>query len=142
MAGWPEETLDGRIERHVREHGFRAPPAAEALAQRLHDHSIDVALSELLCADPRQRVVGIMGGATTRRDDAWYRHAAELARLLTRSGFVVATGGGPGTMEAANLGAFLASEEDAALDEALRILARAPAYEGDPRPYVAAAAAV
>src|SRR4051812_753655 len=141
MAGWPGETLDGRIERHVLEHGFRAPPAAEALAQRLHDHAIDVALSELLCAEPK-RVVGIMGGATTRRDDPWYRRAAELARLLTRSGFVVATGGGPGTMEAANLGAFLASEEDAALDEALRILSRAPAYEGDPRPYVAAAAAV
>jgi predicted Rossmann-fold nucleotide-binding protein len=142
MAGWPGETLDGRIERHVHDHGFRAPPAAEALAQRLHDHSIDVALSELLCADPRQRVVGIMGGATTRRDDPWYRRAAELARLLTRSGFVVATGGGPGTMEAANLGAFLASHDDGALDEALRILARVPAYEDDVRPYMACAAEV
>src|SRR4051812_12455615 len=139
MTGWPGPTLDNRIEEHVREHGFRAPPAAEALAQRLHDHAIDVALSELLCSDPRQRVVGIMGGATTRRDDPWYRRAAELARLLTRSGYVVATGGGPGTMEAANLGAFLASQDDGALDEALRILTRAPAYEEDPRPYVAAA---
>src|SRR3954452_17491527 len=85
MAGWPGETLDARIEGHVLAHGFRAPPAAEALAQRLHDHAIDVALSELLCSDPRQRVVGIMGGATPRRDDPWYRRAAELARLLTRS---------------------------------------------------------
>jgi predicted Rossmann-fold nucleotide-binding protein len=126
----------------VRDHGFRAPPAAEALAQRLHDHSIDVALSELLCADPRQRVVGIMGGATTPRDDLGYRRAAELARLLTRSGFVVATGGGPGTMEAANLGAFLASRDDGALDEALSILARTPAYEDDPRPYMVCAAEV
>src|SRR3954447_5435346 len=138
MGGWPGVTLDGRIERHVLDHGFRAPPAAEALAQRLHDHAIDVALSELLCAEPK-RVVGIMGGATTRRDDPWYRRAAELARLLTRSGYVVATGGGPGTMEAANLGAFLASQDDGALDESLRILTRAPAYEEDPRPYVAAA---
>src|SRR5919107_2737724 len=73
MSGWPRETLDDRIERHVRDHGFRSPPADEALAQRLHDHSIDVALSELLCADPHQRVVGIMGGATTPRDHPWYR---------------------------------------------------------------------
>src|SRR3569623_1449303 len=78
MRGWPGETLDGRIERHVRDHGVRSPPAEEALAQRLHDHSIDVALSELLCADPRQRVVGIMGGATTLRDSEDYRRAAEL----------------------------------------------------------------
>jgi predicted Rossmann-fold nucleotide-binding protein len=142
MGGWPGETLDERIESHVLSHGFRAPPAEEALAQRLHDHSIDVALSELLCADPRQRVVGIMGGATTLRDSEDYRRAAELARLLTRSGFVVATGGGPGTMEAANLGAFLASHDDGALDEALSILARTPAYEDDVRPYMAAAVEV
>ena len=67
MGGWPGETLDERIESHVLSHGFRAPPASEALAQRLHDHSIDVARSELLCADPRQRVVGIRGGATQGR---------------------------------------------------------------------------
>jgi predicted Rossmann-fold nucleotide-binding protein len=142
MAGWPEETLDGRIERHVLDHGFRAPPAAEALAQRLHDHRIDAALSEMLCADPRQRVAGIMGGATTPRTDPWYRRTAELARRLGRAGFLVASGGGPGTMEAANLGALLAPHDDAALDEALAILARAPAYEQDVRPYVAAAAEV
>src|SRR5215212_5462628 len=142
MAGWPEETLDARIERHVLEHGFRAPPAAEALAQRLHDHAIDVALSELLCADPRQHVVGIMGGATTARTDPWYLRAAELARLLSRAGFLVASGGGPGMMEAANLGAFFAPHDDEALDEALATLALAPSYEDDPKPYVAAAADV
>src|SRR5215213_1087215 len=138
MAGWPGETLDARIERHVLDHGFRSPAAAEALAQRLHDHSIDVALSELLCRDPTTRVVGIMGGATTPRTDPWYRRVAELARLLTRSGYLVASGGGPGTMEAANLGAFLAPREDVALDEALAMLARVPTYEDDTRPYVEA----
>src|SRR5689334_3689425 len=79
MAGWPDDTVDGRIERHVLEHGFRSPPAAEALAQRLHDHRIDVALSEFLCAEPRQRVVGVMGSAATPRDDPWYRRVAVLA---------------------------------------------------------------
>src|SRR4051794_4483237 len=140
MAGWPGETLDGRIERHVLEHGFRSPPAAEALAQRLHDHAVDAALSELLCQDPRRRVVGIMGGATTPRSDPWYRRVAELARALTRAGYLVASGGGPGSMEAANLGAFLAERDDAALEAALAALARAPRYEDDPLPYVEAAA--
>jgi predicted Rossmann-fold nucleotide-binding protein len=143
MAGWPEETLDARIGHHVLEHGFRAPPAAEALAQRLHDHAIDVALGELLCTEPTERVVGIMGGATTPRTDPWYPRVAELARRLARAGFMVASGGGPGTMEAANLGAFMAGHEDGALDDALSILTRAPAYEnGGERAYVDAAAEV
>src|SRR2546423_3675807 len=56
--------LDARIERHVLDNGFRAPRAPEALAQRLHDYAIDVALSKFLCVEgaPR-RVVGIMGSA-------------------------------------------------------------------------------
>ena len=142
MAGWPGETLDARIQRHVLEHGFRAPPAAEALAQRLHDHAVDVALSELLCSESTERVVGIMGGATTPRTDPWYRRVAELARGLARAGFMVASGGGPGTMEAANLGAFMAEHEDEALDDALSILVRAPAYEDGERAYVEAATEV
>jgi predicted Rossmann-fold nucleotide-binding protein len=139
MAGWPGETLDARIERHVLEHGFRAPPAEEALAQRLHDHAIDVALSEMLCAEPRQRVVGIMGGATTARNDPWYARVAQLARALARAGYLVASGGGPGTMEAANLGAFLAGAGDDALDEALEVLGRAPDYAHELAAYVEAA---
>src|SRR4051795_3490969 len=89
MAGWPGETLDARIERHVLDHGFRAPPAPEALAQRLHDHAIDVALADFLQAeaDPR-RVVGIMGSAVTPRDARWYRAAAELGRLAARAGYL------------------------------------------------------
>src|SRR3954463_6218912 len=136
--------LDGRVERHVLDHGFRAPAAPEALAQRLHDHAIDVALSEFLSTEgePR-RVVGIMGSAVTRREDRWYRAAAELGRLAARAGYLVASGGGPGIMEAANLGAFLAPHDDDALDDAIAELVRAPPYEPEHREaYAAAAAAV
>ena len=140
MAGWPGDTLDARIERHVQENGFRSPPSDEALAQRLHDHSVDVALSGLLCREPS--VVGVMGSAVTPRTDPAYVRVAQLARALARAGYLVATGGGPGSMEAANLGAFMATHPDAALDEAVRILARAPTYEGDMQPYVEAAVAV
>ena len=139
-----EAGLDARIERHVLANGFRAPPAPEALAQRLHDHAIDVALSEFLHTEgePR-RVVGIMGSAVTPRDDRWYRAAAELGRLAARAGYLVASGGGPGIMEAANLGAFLAPHDDGALDHAIAELGRAPSYEPERRDdYVAGAAVV
>jgi predicted Rossmann-fold nucleotide-binding protein len=68
---------------------------------------------------------------------------AELARSIARSGVLGASGGGPGSMEAANLGAFMATHHDHALDEAIELLARAPDYEnGNEGPYVEAATAV
>ena len=135
--------LDDRIGRHVLEHGFRVPPAAEALAQRLHDHHMDVALAEFLCSpESPSRVVGVMGSAATPRDDPWFRKAAELGRLLARAGYVVATGGGPGIMEAANLGAALAGREDDALDRAVARLAAVPEYTGHEREYAECSAEV
>jgi len=144
LIGGGAPGLDARIERHVLDHGFRAPPAPEALAQRLHDYAIDVALSEFLCTEGEaRRVVGIMGSAVTRRDDRWFRAAAELGRLAARAGYLVASGGGPGIMEAANLGAFLAPHDDRALDDAIADLAQAPSYESGQRDaYAEAAAAV
>ena len=73
-------------------------------------------------------VVGVMGGHSLHRDDPVYRTVAELGRALAREGLLVSTGGGPGAMEAANLGAWLAGQPDAALDEALRALAAENAY--------------
>src|SRR4051794_36445791 len=137
----PEELtadgLDARIERYVAEHGFRAPPAREALAQRLHDHVMDTALGEFLST--RQRVVGVMGSAVARRDDRWYCAAAELGALLTKAGFLVVTGGGPGMMEAANLGAALSGGD---LEAGLADLARVPSYEDGPDAYAAGAIAL
>lgn len=49
--------------------------------------------------------VSIFGSARTREDDPEYALARDVARRLAEEGFTIITGGGPGIMEAANLGA-------------------------------------
>jgi predicted Rossmann-fold nucleotide-binding protein len=105
----------------------------------LHDDSITDALGEF-AAD--RRIVGIMGGHAMARDARDYEQAALLGRSLTRGGFTVATGGGPGAMEAANLGAYLAPYPDEALDDALDLLEDAVDFRSDPTAWARAAFAV
>src|ERR1044072_1194195 len=47
----------------------------------------------------------VFGSARTPRDSAEYALARETARMVGEAGMSVITGGGPGAMEAANLGA-------------------------------------
>jgi predicted Rossmann-fold nucleotide-binding protein len=131
VPGRPETTLDARIGEIAR----LAPTPLRSLARGVHDACIDTALVRFL-HEAQGPVVGIMGSHSNQRGDAWYRAVAELGRRLTREGFVVATGGGPGLMEAANLGAWLADAPDDALDEAIGRLAGAPDYRGDPGRYL------
>jgi len=49
--------------------------------------------------------VSIFGSARTRRGHVYYRQAVDVSEALSRAGFSIITGGGPGIMEAANLGA-------------------------------------
>ncbi|MFZ5846057.1 LOG family protein [Nocardioides pakistanensis] len=94
-------------------------------AQALHDHAIDDALRGLVQG---RDLVGIMGGHAMSRGSAEYAAAAHLAHALAAEGLTVATGGGPGAMEAANLGAYLSHRSPAELDEALAMLAAVPAF--------------
>jgi uncharacterized protein (TIGR00730 family) len=50
--------------------------------------------------------VSMFGGARTRIDHPYYQLAETIARKLSDAGFSVISGGGPGTMEAANKGAY------------------------------------
>lgn len=127
----PDELRMDDLDRTIHTHQSRwreHPPAPilEALAQRIHDHAIDDALQSFLLDHPR--VVAIMGGHSLRRDDPTYRTVATVARSLTRTGRLVVTGGGPGAMEAGNLGAWLAPQPDQALDVALETLSTATDY--------------
>jgi hypothetical protein len=49
--------------------------------------------------------VAVFGSARTRPDDPRYALAREVGRRLGEAGFTIITGGGPGSMEAANRGA-------------------------------------
>jgi predicted Rossmann-fold nucleotide-binding protein len=140
MQGWHRGadhslTLDGRIYDYVKAHGGRAPDVEEGLAQRTHDHFIDVALAEFLMRT-RRPVVGIMGGSSTLAADPNYRRVVHLAATLTERGYLVVCGGGLGIMEAANLGAYLAGRSDAERDEAVDALAAAPPWPADPAGYM------
>jgi predicted Rossmann-fold nucleotide-binding protein len=105
----------------------------------LHDDAISDALGEWV--DGRM-IVGVMGGHALERGTDGYTQAALLGRSVARAGFTVATGGGPGAMEAANLGAYLAPYPDEALTAALRDLAAVPSFSPDPTAWARAAFAV
>ncbi len=101
----------------------------EAIAQRLHDTAMSDAIWELVLPedDAPRRMVGVMGGHATRRDAEIYRRIVEVAYGLTEAGFTIATGGGPGIMEAGNLGAFLTCSGDSrSIDPAIEQLSAAP----------------
>ncbi len=125
------ETLDARIYAHWTSQGRANPPSLlETLAQRLHDHAVTDAMEDLLDSGSQpRRVVAIMGGHSMLRGQPDYRSVALLGRELTRRGFFMVSGGGPGAMEATHVGAWFARRSEAELDEALAVLARAPSYK-------------
>ncbi|MFD8547845.1 LOG family protein [Streptomyces sp. NPDC059649] len=133
----PEELFEGLVDA-----GYDATPDAltyhwyqdtksdgdifASMLRSIHDDAVSDALDEHLAG---AQVVGIMGGHALERGSAAYRGAAQLGRRLARDGLTVATGGGPGAMEAANLGAYAAPFEDEMLDSALEILSKAPHFD-------------
>ncbi|GAB2579606.1 hypothetical protein Aab01nite_55500 [Paractinoplanes abujensis] len=130
---------------HFVRHGGATPDIREALAQRLHDAGIDNALGKALAAwvaaRGRAGAVGIMGGHAAPRGSAAYRMAATLSWRLAAAGRLVVTGGGPGVMEAANLGSYFSARTAEELDTAIGELSAAPHF-ADHDPYTAAALAV
>ncbi len=109
-AGRPRADLDG------------------AEAERLREISSEMARSFEALADI-DRAVSVFGSARTPRGDPVYVRATAVSRALGEAGFTVITGGGPGLMEAANLGARQAGAESVGLNIELP-------YEQEVNPYV------
>ncbi len=127
------DSLDNRIYRQWHDTGGdTGADILQTLARRIHDHAITDALHELIAG---RKVVAVMGGHSLGRDSAEYATVARLGRALARLDRLTATGGGPGAMEAAHLGAFLAPQDDDALPEALEMLAPVPRFDS-PGPWL------
>lgn len=148
MAGYrsdaPMQSLDARLAAHVKAAGIPPTDMNEAIAQVLHDQGVDQAMRAYVARSVAggHAIAGVMGAASTPRDVPTYRLAAHTAKALTEAGFLVATGGGLGVMEAGNLGAYFAGSADAELDAAIDELKRCPVYRGHEAEYVDAARAI
>jgi predicted Rossmann-fold nucleotide-binding protein len=124
-----DQTFDAQVYAWTRQAAASAD-VAQTLAQALHDHAVDDALQEYVAG---RLLVGVMGGHALGRDSADYLDATRLGHALARDGYDVATGGGPGAMEAANLGARLHRMAPELLGDVVQRLAQVPHF----RPSVA-----
>ena len=126
-----ENCYDTKVYRHYIAQGKRGHDVLETLARALHDHFITHQLYKMLDMYDEKDIIGVMGGHAKRRDDPQYRQIVFLCKKLTEMGRLMVTGGGPGAMEAAHLGAWMAGRSEAETNEAVDMLMPSPTYKDE-----------
>ena len=121
VSGSYENTLDFQTYLRTR----RSSTAAARLEWAEQDAAVTEGRDSFV---GERRCIAIMGGHRVRRDSSTYASVARLARALARAGVIVTSGGGPGAMEAAHLGAAVAQRHDDTLGQAITQLARVPEF--------------
>jgi len=97
--------------------------------ERLNDMVQEMARGlDFMDSFDNDRVVTVYGSTKIKRDSRVYNQARKLGQLLAQAGITVATGGGPGIMEAANRGAFEANGRSVGINIFLDILERRNSY--------------
>ncbi len=125
------QTTDAKVYQYWLDSGGPNPTTiADALARRLHDMAMTDAIEDFLANHAAHgKIVGMMGGHSMKRSDDAYLTAAKISRELTRRGYLMVSGGGPGAMEATHVGAWFVDRTDAELETAVGELAEAPSYK-------------
>lgn len=103
----------------------RTVPHFHSIARAIHDNSITQALGPFTSG---RKLAAIMGGHKLRRDSETYAKIVLLAKKLSEAGITVASGGGPGAMEASHVGAGLAERDDDAMRDTLSTLTSEPEF--------------
>jgi predicted Rossmann-fold nucleotide-binding protein len=129
------DTVDGKIYDYFQKHrsNHQPVPIIPALSFRIHDHAIDNAVHALLYPKEGEplKVVAVMGGHKMSRDDDAYLKVSQVAFRLSQEGYFVASGGGPGAMEATNLGAYFSSSSESTLESVVNSLADQPLFQDE-----------
>ena len=123
--------FDARVFADYLEKGQQCDDIRETLGRTLHDRAMSSAMREFLSRFDERQVVAIMGGHALQRSDEGYRKVALISKRLTEKGKLMASGGGPGAMEATHLGAWMAGRTEAEFDDAMDILSVAQTFRDE-----------
>lgn len=96
-----------------------------SINEALHDAAITRAMYSFLL-DQDRAPVAIMGGHAEPRGSDTYTAVVKIAKGLAEKNFLVASGGGPGCMEATHLGAMLAGRSDSDVANAIALMKQQP----------------
>ncbi|MBR1677986.1 MAG: hypothetical protein IJ701_00840 [Bacteroidales bacterium] len=103
----------------------------ETIGRSMHDRAIGDAMADFLSRFDEKQIVAVMGGHALLRTDVAYWKVVRISKALTEKGKILASGGGPGAMEATHLGAWMAGRCEKELQDALKMLSCAPSFRDE-----------